>query len=589
MSKRISRKLSKGRLNPMDDMDLLSKSPFEDDYKEPDTWTLITALDRVLDQAKDSELKEEFWESCKNPINFLTEQLGLSKIQVVFLAIMVEAGEPMSWRKFGNYLECSRLSMMVYSEELEDLVAKRWLVRRGTREMGGCYEGFALVQGVVTALRHNKPFVPEKIDGLTEQEFIDKLESHIDKNLHDRNVDFKDDEEWMLNLCKANPHLPLCHDILTLDDIHEQSLMLMIVFDFAQWADSDDEGLTFDSINNLYPEDFECDGLRRRLRDGSHMLIRRGFIENKCEEGMADTERFMLTKRSKEELLSAYRPSRSRVRTPRKSNRYLKSFTSIKEKDLFFNQSEQEQIERLTSLLSQENLPSIQQRLEDQGMRKGFACLFYGGPGIGKTETVLQIARKTGRDIMQIDIAGLRDKWVGESEKNIKAVFARYKELCHNSDVMPILFFNEADGIINKRTENISHSLDKMDNAMQNIILQEIEDLEGILIATTNLTSNLDSAFERRFLFKVEFKKPATDVKAKIWSSMLKNISDDDAKTLASKFDFSGGQIENIARKRTIDFILSGEFADIEGIETYCRNELLEDKKKCKPIVGFKS
>ena len=589
MSKRISRKLSKGRLNPMDDMDLLSKSPFEDDYKEPETWTLITALDRVLDQAKDSELKEEFWESCKNPINFLTEQLGLSKIQVVFLSIMVEAGEPMSWRKFGNYLECSRLSMMVYSEELEDLVAKRWLVRRGTREMGGCYEGFALVQGVVTALRHNKPFVPEKIDGLTEQEFIDKLESHIDKNLHDRNVDFKDDEEWMLNLCKANPHLPLCHDILTLDDIHEQSLMLMIVFDFAQWADSDDEGLTFDSINNLYPEDFECDGLRRRLRDGSHMLIRRGFIENKCEEGMADTERFMLTKRSKEELLSAYRPSRSRVRTPRKSNRYLKSFTSIKEKDLFFNLSEQEQIERLTSLLSQENLPSIQQRLEDQGMRKGFACLFYGGPGTGKTETVLQIARKTGRDIMQIDIAGLRDKWVGESEKNIKAVFARYKELCQNSDVMPILFFNEADGIINKRTENISHSVDKMDNAMQNIILQEIEDLEGILITTTNLTSNLDSAFERRFLFKVEFNKPATDVKAKIWSSMLKNISDDDAKTLASKFDFSGGQIENIARKRTIDFILSGEFADIEGIETYCRNELLEDKKKCKPIVGFKS
>ena len=68
-------------------------------------------------------------------------------------------------------------------------------------------------------------------------------------------------------------------------------------------------------------------------------------------------------------------------------------------------------------------------------------------------------------------------------------------------------------GKINKRTENISHSVDKMDNAMQNIILQEIEDLEGILIATTNLTSNLDSAFERRFLFKIEFHKPATDVK----------------------------------------------------------------------------
>lgn len=588
MSKKISKKLSTGNLELTDVMDLISKNSYEDDYKEPETWTLITALDRVLNLAKESELKEEFWESCKNPINFLTEQLGLSKIQIVFLAIMVEAGGPMSWHKFGNYLECSRLTMMVYSEELDDLVSKRWLIRKVIREIQGNYEGFALAQGVVYALCHNRPFIPEKIDGLTEQEFVDKLESHIDKNWYDRNIDFKDDEEWMLSLCKSNPHLPLCHDILTLNDIHEQSLMLMIVFDFAQWADSDGEGLTFDSINNLYPEDFECNGLRRRLRDGSHMLIIRGFIENKCEEGMADTERFVLTKRTKERLLAAYIPSRSKVRMPRKSNRCMKSFTSIKEKELFFNQSEQEQIERLTSLLSQENLPSIQQRLEDQGMRKGFACLFYGEPGTGKTETVLQIARKTGRDIMQIDIAGLRDKWVGESEKNIKSVFTRYKELCNNSDVMPILFFNEADGIINKRTENISHSVDKMDNAMQNIILQEIEDLEGILIATTNLTSNLDPAFERRFLFKVEFKKPATGVKAKIWSSMLKNISDDDAQVLASKFDFSGGQIENIARKRTIDFILSGEFADIEGIEAYCRNELLVNNNKCKPVIGFK-
>lgn len=557
-------------------------------FKEPESWTLITALDRVLNQAKDSELNDDFWESCKNPLNFLTDQLGLSKMQVVFLAMMVEAGEAMSWRRFGNYLECSRLSMMVYSEELEDMVAKRWVEHRGTMEPGGCYEGFALVHGVVTALRHNKPFVPEKIDGLSEQDFVDKLEGHIEKNLHDRNLEFKYDEEWMVGLCKANEQLPLCHEILTLDDIHEQSLLLMIVFDFAQWADSEDEGLTFDSINNIYPEDYLCNGLRRRLKDGSHVLFRRGFIENKCEEGMADTERYMLTKRTKEELLSAYRPSRSKVRAPRKSSRYLKSFTSIKERTLFFNKSEQEQIERLTSLLTQKNLPSVQQRLEDQGMRKGFACLFYGGPGTGKTETVLQIARKTGRDIMQIDIAGLRDKWVGESEKNIKGVFARYKELCHNSDVMPILFFNEADGIINKRTENISHSVDKMDNAMQNIILQEIEDLEGILIATTNLTSNLDSAFERRFLFKVEFHKPETDVKAKIWSSMLKNISDDDAQTLASKFDFSGGQIENIARKTSIDFILTGQFTDLEGIEGYCRNELLADKKKLKPVAGFR-
>ena len=556
-----------------------------EEYKEPDTWTIITAMNRVLDVAQDSQLSDKFFETCKNPLAYLRQELGLTDVQIVILAIMVESGEPMSWKGLGKYLGCTRLSIMVYSEEIEELVAKRWIIRKGVREIGGMYEGFALVHGVVTALRHNKAFVPEKIDGLTEQQFVDKLESHIDKNMNDRNANFKDDEEWMLQLAQANPHLPLCHEILKFDDIHVQSLLLMIVFDYAQWEGSTGEGLQMSTIDQLYPDDFGCDFLRQCLLDGSHILIQQGFIEPKCTDGQVDIEQFMLTRKAKSELLSAYKPRRSKCRHQVPRGRFLKSHSTIKEKSLFFNTSEQEQIERLTGLLSKENLPSVQQRLEEQGMRKGFACLFYGAPGTGKTETVLQIARQTGRDLMQVDIAGLRDKWVGESEKNIKEVFARYRQVCQDSEVMPILFFNEADAIINKRTENVEHSVDKMDNAMQNIILQEIEDLDGILIATTNLTSNLDKAFERRFLYKVEFHKPDTDVKTKIWCSMLKDISADDARQLASHFDFSGGQIENIARKRTVDYILSGKFASLDEIEGYCRAELLNGKER--RTIGF--
>jgi len=556
-----------------------------DEFKEPDTWTIITALDRILDLAQDSQLSDEFWKSVKNPLAFLNKELGLTNVQIVALAMLIEAGEPMSWKSMGNYLGCSRLSIMVYSEEIEELVTKRWAIHKGVHEIGGFFEGIALVRGVVTALRHNKTFVPEKIDGLNEQQFVDKLERHVEKNMNDRNAVFNDDEEWMREFAKANPHLPLCHEVLKFDDIHVQSLLLLIVVDYAQWEGSDGEGLTFQTIDGLYPEEYDCDFMREGLRDGSHPLIQCGYIEHKCNEGQADTEQYMLTRKAKSELLSAYTPSHSKCRRMRPDDRFLKSHDAIREKSLFFNTSEQEQIERLTSLLSTETLPSIQKRLEEQGMRKGFACLFYGAPGTGKTETVLQIARQTGRDLMQVDIAGLRDKWVGESEKNIKEVFARYRRLCQNSEVMPILFFNEADAIINKRTENVEHSVDKMDNAMQNIILQEIEDLDGILIATTNLTSNLDKAFERRFLYKVEFHKPDTDVKTKIWRSMLKDISADDARQLASHFDFSGGQIENIARKRTVDYILSGKFASLDEIEGYCRAELLGGKER--RSIGF--
>jgi len=558
-----------------------------DDFKEPDTWTIITAMNRILELAEDSRLSDKFWKKCKNPLAFLREKLGLTGIQIVVLAIMTEAGEAMSWKGIGNYLNCTRLSIMVYSEEIEEMIKKRWFVCRGVHEIGNYTKGFALAKGVVTALRHNKTFVPENIEGLTEQQFVDKLESHIDRNINNRNVDFEDDEEWMMTLVKANPHLPLCQEILKYDDIHVQSLLLMIVYDYAQWEGSEGEGLQFQSIDNLYPEEFECDFMRQALRDGTHILIQNGYVEQKCEEGHANGEQFMLTRKAKKELLANYKPSRSRCRRMSPNGRFLKSHTAIKEKSLFFNMDEQKQIQRLTSLLSTDNLPTIQKRLEEQGMRRGFACLFYGAPGTGKTETVLQIARQTGRDLMQVDIAGLRDKWVGESEKNIKEVFNRYRELCKNSEVMPILFFNEADAIINKRSENIEHSVDKMDNAMQNIILQEIEDLDGILIATTNLTSNLDKAFERRFLYKVEFHKPETDVKVMIWQSMLKDISMDDARYLASHYDFSGGQIENIARKHTVDYILSGKTASLAEIEEYCRVELLADNKQRKRITGF--
>ena len=530
------------------------------EFKEPETWTIITALNRILNQAEDSHLADSFWESCKNPLAFLREQLGLTDMQIVALAIMVEAGEPVSWKGFARFLNCSRLSVMVYSEEIEELVAKRWAIRKGTYEMGNYVQGIRLERGVITALRHNKTFVPEKIDGLTEQQFVDKLESHVGKNLNDRNASFEDDELWMLELVKANPHLPLCHEVLKFNgDIHVQSLLLMIVFDYAQWEGSDGEGLQLETIDGLYPEEFDCDFMRQALRDGSHPLIVNGYIEQKCNDGQVNPNQFMLTRKTKTELLSAYRPSRSKSCRHAPDGRALKSHATIKEKTLFFNPTEQQQIDRLASLLSQDHLPAIQQRLEEQGMRKGFACLFYGGPGTGKTETVLQIARRTGRDLMQVDIAGLRDKWVGE----------------------------EADAIFGKRTAfgGNNPSVEKMDNAMQNIILQEVENLDGILIATTNLTCNFDSAFERRFIYKVEFHKPDTDVKAQIWRSMLTDLSADDARRLAAHFDFSGGQIENIARKRAVDYILSGKYASFDEIEGYCRTELLGGKER--KSIGF--
>lgn len=220
-------------------------------------------------------------------------------------------------------------------------------------------------------------------------------------------------------------------------------------------------------------------------------------------------------------------------------------------------------------------------------MRKGFACLFYGEPGTGKTETALQLARMTGRDIMLVNFAEMKSCWVGESEKNVKALFDRYRALVKERTIAPILLFNEADALIGKRQEGAERAVDKMENTIQNIILQEMETLNGILIATTNLTQNMDRAFERRFLYKIRFDKPCPEAKQSIWQTIIPDLVPAGAAALAKAYDFSGGQIENIARKHTVDSILFGyATADLERIKGYCDEELIVNEK-AKRKIGF--
>ena len=219
-------------------------------------------------------------------------------------------------------------------------------------------------------------------------------------------------------------------------------------------------------------------------------------------------------------------------------------------------------------------------------MRPGFCCIFYGTPGTGKTETVYQLARQTGRDIMRVDVDKIKSCWVGESEKNIKALFDRYRNICKNSKLAPILLFNEADAVLGVRMEGAARAVEKMENSIQNIILQEMETLEGIMIATTNLTTNLDKAFERRFLYKIRFDKPSVESRAKIWQTMLPDLSEYDANTLASQFDLSGGEIENIARKHSVNAILKGNNSiDVQEIINSCRHERLSQNDR--PKIGF--
>jgi len=185
--------------------------------------------------------------------------------------------------------------------------------------------------------------------------------------------------------------------------------------------------------------------------------------------------------------------------------------------------------------------------------RKGIDAkiIFYGSPGTGKTMTAVSLAKSLKRPILSFDCSKILSMYVGESEKNVRKIFDDFKILSKKAKVNPILLLNEADQFLSSRTQGVGSSADKMHNQMQNIFLEQIEQFEGILIATTNLLDNIDKAFSRRFNYKIEFKKPGKKQRKRLWHFMLPEKADYeenfDVDELA-KYELTGGQINLIIR-----------------------------------------
>lgn len=553
--------------------------------------TILSALDCVQESASNAKNieKNNVFSMCENELSFLTQKLLLNKNQVLMLALFLEENDSLTIARIAQFLGISRLSAMNYANDLNELVKLRWVVK--SNEQFGEEDKYFLETEAAQALCRNEVFVPQNIRGLNELEFANYLENRVNKMIDVSqygHYDYENEEVWMRNLVDSNPSLPLCKEILQLKDLHAKSLLLLITAGYIMSNGSLKKGVSVSFIKSFYEKNGINKEIIAQLQVGSHELIKKGLIEYFTQENnFENSDGYKLTTFGKHKFLSSIKEARR----PTSVSSFCKVIRhgTIQPKELFFNSEEQKYIDDLTKLLGKKNYNLMQHRLEKAGMRKGLACLFYGEPGTGKTESVIQIARRTHRDLIQVDFSQLRDKYIGESEKNVKEIFDNYRQLCSQSQVKPILFFNEADAILGKRLNDTRHSSDKMENSIVNIILQEVEQFDGILLATTNLICNMDEAMERRFLYKILFSKPNEVTKTKIWKYMLGDITDEEAACLARHYDFSGGQIENISRKRTISHILTGEKATIDDIEEFCQTEAItfERRNKHINIVGF--
>ena len=536
---------------------------------------IMHIIERVVELAEDSKLSKEFMKKAKTEIQLLAKSYGITERQAVLFCVCMEKGpRRVDYDDLACYLDLNKIGVLGFASDIDALVRRRLLRYRDVKDE----DDFDIPTVVIRCLKHNEVYQLPKRKGLDCGELFELLDMWFE-DLKDNAISPNELREELETLFNDNPQIGFVHHLkeyyLRDDD------QLLVTFFCHCLINKDDDDIRFGQMEDLFDSKNEFSKAKSNLRSGEHKLMEKKLIEHRCEDGIADNTRYKLTESAKRTLLAEMKIDAS----AEKIADIIDSAT-LGQKQLFFPKDIQRQVEELGRFLQPENFQKIQERMKEKGFRNGFACLFYGSPGTGKTETVYQLARQTGRNIMVVDVPQIKSKWVGESEKNIKALFDRYREQVKRAKLTPILLFNEADAIIGKRKNGAENAVDKMENSIQNIILQEMETLDGIMIATTNLQQNMDKAFERRFLYKIKFEKPTEEARASIWHSMIPELSDLDVHTLASKYDFSGGQIENIARHYAIDTILHGQSEDVLSmLIRHCDNERLDGKDIRK--IGF--
>ena len=544
--------------------------------KKLENFTLASAFEMIYEESCDSTLSSEFYDTCNDAISFVSMELNVTPFQSIMLAILANSDEAKSLYDMSSYTKCSPIRFRIHKEELNDLHYRhfvQWSVARFSLK-------YSIRDEFMEAIIDDITYTPKKYEDYTAYDVYTKIAKWIE--MLKRNEGLYDDiVKNVRRLLESTRHLTFSKDLLTseLNDLAVMVILLAVI----DKIENNSDYISSSEFLRILPEESGIKSFIFVLNADTCIIIKKGWMEYYTVNGIVEPDKFCLTDKVLETTLVELKEHID-IKNETISNSLLMP-DAIIEKRMYYNERESEEIERLTELLSIDRFKDIQQRLKEANMCTGFTCLFYGSPGTGKTETVLQMSRKTGRPIFQVNISEMKSKWVGESEKKIQGLFSKYEAMVKKYDICPILFFNEADAIINKRSNNTDAAVDKMENACQNIILQAMEKLSGIMIATTNLTNNLDSAFERRFLYKICFDKPTVATRKQIWNAMLPSLSCEEARSLAESYDFSGGQIENIARKQIVDSILYGHNQDISHVRSYCHSENIRNSKSKR--IGF--
>lgn len=532
----------------------------------------------VLNPSKLEDLK---W------VNQLAKSIYQSQQNTIIMAVVFrfcEINEKCTMQNLSSYVlhwfEGKSISLRKQVKELKQLNLIEYQVKDGIYYLN-------LHQNTVDAIDNNnhEVFNEESTIGLEGM-----LRYFNQKGLSYDSIGLFEISQLLDKCCSQNENLTLVK-FLNSEQMQGSNLFQVmdkfILFSICSKALFDSESFQFKYINQFFTCSKSIISYSEfQILDNTWAPIKLGYIQHVGGNFIGNDIELELTEKGFKEFLKEIDSTTAKImkrkleliKTP------ITLPTNINPVKLYFNSNLEYNLSRIEGLLTKNKFSNYQKQLPTNCTMKGITFLFHGGPGCGKTEFVLQLARKTKRPLMKIQVTDFLSKWVGDSEINIKRIFTDYRNYCDRNSIKPILFLNECDQIIGKRID-IQTSVDQMNNSIQNIILDEMERFPGILIGTTNLVTNMDAAFERRWTYKLEFENPEKNIQTKIWTQLFPELANYEIIQLTNKFDFTAGEIANIQRRFSVEKLLGFKAPNIEVIMNLSLNERFNNSNKHK--IGF--
>lgn len=544
---------------------------------------VIDCIGRVYEKSENCKLESDFLSKSEEELAVISEYFNTSQIESFFISIIFAyncKGESVSFGEFQKHFDCNPMKVMGYFEVLEQLFHKGYLTVNGNRKRSAVDNEYHMEEKIIDSVLRNKalPELTQKKD----MSVFDVLEK-----LNELGTQVDNDEIMQYELLHQTHEMLVTHTQFPLVNyvlnLHLKTTDVYVYLHLVWRTMTGTESVYFEHILEQIFSDYPARyAYLQSYHSDENELIKNNLVELTESRFLNDCQ-IKLTEKSIK-IVEGYGIKLLNANFKRDN---VFSPDEIVRKKLLFSESRQSQISVLESLLNEQKFGETQKKLAEKGLPKGVTVLLYGAAGTGKTEIVKQLAKATNRMLMKVEISQSKSMWFGESEKKIKKIFTDYKSFAEDCEQTPILLFNEADAILSKRKDAGSSEVSQTENAIQNILLEELENFEGILMATTNIANNLDTAFERRFLFKIQFPKPEIEVRAAIWQSRLPDLKPEECIVLAENFQFSGGQIENVVRKKEIHEIVHESTISFDKILSFCKEEVISGEVA--KVIGFKS